>query len=98
MSEKLYAGRNEEELGDYFTNHMMAMTGENLHDKSDVAAELAYRDKIIDDLRRAIVEFTYPGEVIDYNNQGSNERNYDLGIYHGTVLYARRLVKLLPPK
>ena len=42
MSE--YAKRNIELLGELYLNHVSAMTGESLHSKSDIAAELAYRD------------------------------------------------------
>jgi chromosome segregation ATPase len=47
MSE--YSERNPIKLGDYYTKHIMAMTAEGLHDKSAIAAELAYRDKLIDE-------------------------------------------------
>lgn len=42
MSE--YAERDIEAQGDQYYKHVSAMTGENLHSKSDVAAELAHRD------------------------------------------------------
>lgn len=44
MSEKLYAERDIVEQGDYYSRHTSAMTGEGLHSKSDIAAELAHRD------------------------------------------------------
>lgn len=47
---KLYGERNLEELGQHFTNHLSAMTSENLHNKFIIAAELAYRDSIIEKL------------------------------------------------
>ncbi len=40
-----YAERYPEELEPYYAKHVYAMTAENLHSKSDIAAELAYRDK-----------------------------------------------------
>lgn len=40
---KLYGERNTEELGQHFTNHLSAMTSENLRSKFEIAAELAYR-------------------------------------------------------
>ena len=51
-----YAQRDIEELGVYYDGHVFAMTEEGLHEKSDLAAELAYRDKRFVDLVRAIVE------------------------------------------
>lgn len=52
-----YAERNPVALdraGNYYSRHVEAMTAEGLHDKSDIAAELAVRDMEIDRLRRAI--------------------------------------------
>ena len=48
---KLYAERDIEEQGQYYLDHIMAMTGENLHSKSAIAAELAHRDMQIDALQ-----------------------------------------------
>jgi regulator of replication initiation timing len=52
-----YAERSPIELGEYYTTHIMAMTAEELHDKSSIAAELAYRDKYIAELEEAIYEW-----------------------------------------
>lgn len=48
---KLYAERDIMEQGTYYTRHVMAMTAEGLHDKSSIAAELAHRDGLIDELQ-----------------------------------------------
>jgi hypothetical protein len=40
--------RDPVKLGRYYTDHVAAMTREGLHSKSDIAAELAYRDLKID--------------------------------------------------
>ena len=45
-----YAERDLEKLGKYYLRHLNAMTREGLHSKSDIAAELAMRDMIIDEL------------------------------------------------
>lgn len=37
-------------LGEAFTDHLMAMTSEKLHEKCDIAAELAWRDNQIAEL------------------------------------------------
>lgn len=52
----MYADRDIENLEPYYTNHVSAMTGEKLHDKSAIAAELAYRDKVIETLEKKIIE------------------------------------------
>lgn len=51
---KLYADRECDELEPFYTDHVCAMTGEQLHAKSDIAAELAYRDKKIQELEECI--------------------------------------------
>lgn len=43
-----YADRDHMALGDYYLRHVSAMTGEALHAKSAIAAELAHRDREID--------------------------------------------------
>lgn len=51
MSDKLlYAERDImhlDSVGNYYTKHVVAMTKEGLHSKSDIAAELAWRDHVI---------------------------------------------------
>lgn len=48
-----YAQRPLEDLGEYYCRHVQAMTRESLHSKSDIAAELAWRDRELDQLRDA---------------------------------------------
>jgi hypothetical protein len=48
--QKLYAKRDLPSLEPHYSAHVAAMTAEGLHSKSDIAAELAYRDKFIVDL------------------------------------------------
>lgn len=48
---KHYADRDILAQGDYYARHVMALTAESLHDKSDIAAELAHRDQEINRLR-----------------------------------------------
>lgn len=53
MSEKIYAERDiigMDSKGGHYCRHISAMTGEGLHSKSDIAAELGFRDMIIADL------------------------------------------------
>jgi len=51
---KLYTERDIIEQGDYYSRHTSAMTGEDLHSKSDIAAELAHRDIEIDKLKARV--------------------------------------------
>ena len=52
MSE--YADRDVIKLGKYYTRHVEAMTSEGLHEKSDIAAELAWRDLELERLREIL--------------------------------------------
>lgn len=52
--EKLYAERDIEFLdmtSGYYSRHIMAMTAEGLNSKSAIAAELAHRDWLINNLK-----------------------------------------------
>lgn len=51
MSDKLYADRDIVKQGQEYVKHVSAMTAEGLHEKSDIAAELAHRDVEIQALR-----------------------------------------------
>src|SRR5690606_10050097 len=50
----LYADRDPSELEPWYSQHVNAMTAEGLHSKSDIAAELAHRDRQIRELRDAL--------------------------------------------
>lgn len=62
MTDKQYAvgQRDIEQLdeGGYYTRHIYAMTHEGLYSKSDIAAELAYRDMQINILLLALEKQT----------------------------------------
>lgn len=52
-SNNLYAERDIDILdgiGGFYSQHVSAMTSESLHSKSAIAAELAYRDMLINEL------------------------------------------------
>ena len=51
--EKLYAKRDIQNL-DTYCDHIGAMTREGLHSKSDIAAELAWRDQRIAELEQNV--------------------------------------------
>ena len=52
----IYAERDTEAQGPHYTKHICHMTGEGLHDKSEIAAELAHRDIEIERLKSGIKE------------------------------------------
>ena len=56
-NEKLYAERDiceQDEKGGFYFKHVLAMTAEGLHSKSDIAAELAHRDLRIQQLEAVL--------------------------------------------
>ena len=57
LTRLLYAERDPMELdeaGNYYFRHVSAMTGEGLHSKAAIAAELGQRDWQIDQLKYAL--------------------------------------------
>jgi hypothetical protein len=62
MTTKLYPDLFPWDLEPHYSRHVSAMTGEGLHEKSDIAIQLAWRDKRIAELERTKptpVEFPY---------------------------------------
>lgn len=58
-TKKLYAERDAMELdqiGGHYFKHVMAMTSESLHSKSDIAAELGWRDCQIEQLEQQLAD------------------------------------------
>jgi len=53
---RMYNSRDVEQQGEFYFNHISAMTGEQLHSKTDIAAELAHRDIEIAKLKQEIVQ------------------------------------------
>ncbi len=83
---KQYAERDAsalDEAGGYYIRHVSAMTKEGLHSKSDIAAELAFRDLQIDQLNhrinRLLTERNATGLAIDHALNG------DLPEQHGLL-------------
>jgi len=56
MQYKKLNGHDPVTLEPYFSKHMLAMTEEDLHNKADIAVELAYRDKRIAELEQELAE------------------------------------------
>jgi len=55
-NKKLYPIQDPIALGRRYTNNLLAMTAEGLHDKSDIAQQLAWRDQQIDELTKKLEE------------------------------------------
>ena len=64
-----YAKRDHLALGEHYLRHVSAMTGEGLHAKSDIAAELAWRDAEIERLRAELF-FVLRGDGLEHLYDG----------------------------
>ena len=53
----LYPKHRPQDCEPYYCAHVMAMTAEGLHSKSDIAVQLAWRDKRIDELKALLSQF-----------------------------------------
>ena len=73
MSE--YADRDVEGQGAVYIKHVSAMTGEDLHFKSDIAAELAHRD--IEILQLKIAVFQLKAKLKNQCTECPLNRRYD---------------------
>lgn len=65
MTEKLYAERDAMEMdiaGNFYCQHVSAMTRERLHSKADIAAELGWRDWEIAKLQEQVKALTWQRE------------------------------------
>ena len=98
---KQYAERDAYELdvaGDYYSRHVCAMTAEALHSKSDIAAELAHRDMIIDQLRAQVADMQELcltcGEVEEIKAQAVLPIFNKLQAAHGDTTHPRAKVYL----
>ena len=81
-----YAERNIEQLdedGGYYFRHVDAMTGEQLHSKSSIAAELAYRDRELDRLKAQLAAIKNAR-----NTMGSLADNNYAGTSRGAIWHA----------
>lgn len=56
---KRYPDTHPKDLAPHFSQHMEAMTAEALHDKGDIAVQLAWRDKRIVELEAMLERFEY---------------------------------------
>lgn len=72
----LYPKQDAEQLGKWYARHLEAMTAEGLHSKSDIAAQLAWRDKKIslqrdamNELSAAVLSLKYVQDSTDHEKQ-----------------------------
>ena len=72
---KQYAQRDIESLEPHYWTHLSAMTGEQLYSKSDIAAELAFRDARIAELTEALEDQLTAPEIEDHPALNKNEKN-----------------------
>lgn len=78
MGTKHYAEREIDELdfaGNYYINHVTAMTAEGLNSKSAIAAELAFRDFTIDQMAEHIARLEIQ---VDTLMQEANDLSDDI--------------------
>ena len=71
-----YAQRDSRALGEHYLRHVSAMTGEGLHEKSAIAAELAWRDQRIDRLEQALLDIAETAEHIENGPQTDDEAQF----------------------
>ena len=73
---KQYAERDIESLdeaGGFYSRHVSAMTGEGLHTKSSIAAELGHRDMVISELLEALQRMLRAGQKQNWNERYESE-------------------------
>lgn len=66
-----------DEQGGHYWRHVNAMTAEGLHSKSDIAAELAWRDTRIAELERIAAQFKAAALKASTNGYGQDEVHHD---------------------
>ena len=54
--------------GEFYVKHVTAMTAEGLHSKADIAAELAWRDSVIEGLKTNLFMAAEEREDMSFNN------------------------------
>lgn len=86
-----YADRNPMELGETYVKHVGAMTAEGLHAKSDIAAELAWRDIQIERLREVVQD------LLIWRSQPEVKASEQLAWVHGHRIARHRISDLHGP-
>lgn len=70
MTDKLYdRSRTHYLLEPHYSRHVSAMTSEGLHAKSDIAAELAFRDLEIDRLTKENADLKHQMSRMVFDNR-----------------------------
>lgn len=66
----LYTDRDPRKLEPYFSQHMMAMTAEQLFGKAEIAQELAFRDQQIAELKKQLEFLTDTVPIVWIDTDG----------------------------
>ena len=85
---KLYNERDImalDEAGGFYCQHISAMTSEQLHSKSDIAAELGYRDMIINDLSVALQQLVEIYDCTDGQSWTTSSKRRALDAAHSAI-------------
>jgi hypothetical protein len=69
---RTYPPQDAEQLGQHYINHVDAMTTEALNRKSDIAAQLAWRDQQIESLKAQLARARY-NAITDDELQNATE-------------------------
>jgi hypothetical protein len=84
---KLYdPARKPWELEPYYSRHVLAMTAEKLHEKSDIAAELAFRDKRRYELEGALMALVMSIRTAPFEYERGPLKTLDIAIERATAL------------
>lgn len=95
----LYAKRDLEQLGKNYLKHLDAMTVEGLYSKSDIAAELAVRDVMIEELSKPDTTQATTSDGYTEDDKLTNDiemilsgYRYALDLYDGVLDWDKRTV------
>ena len=80
---------SEAEQDKFVFSHLMAMTGEKLHSKHDIAYELGARDKRIVELEELLKE---AGEICDAVAHVGVDFGYGVYVLEDSVIHRARLI------
>jgi len=79
-----------DDKGGHYFRHVNAMTAEDLHSKSDIAAELAYRDYQIDQLEKrlknSLEALKYIDSPIKYLREEAEQEGSVLNAFASTIV------------
>ncbi|EFQ9579859.1 hypothetical protein H0J91_004547 [Salmonella enterica] len=74
-----------DKAGGFYCQHISAMTSEQLHSKSDIAAELGHRDMIINDLSVALQQLVEIYDCTDGRVWTTSSKRRALDAAHAAI-------------